>query len=253
MTSLVFTGGDADRAVNIGGLALTTEPVTLMVWFKKAADTAGDSTLCCVANDLTVHLNLVSIGQGSGGPPHASARDGTEGSDSAGAANSAVDSWQCHIGIFASHTSRRHFLDGAGDTEDTEERVTDTFNDISLGNGGSPAVLNRSPDGKLSHLAIWDIALDSTAIAALVAGADPRVIEPSNLKHYYPGTLDGGLYEDVVGGADLTITGATTDADAPPVDSATVTGTATAAITEVDIAAGGKTIILTLENATWVT
>jgi hypothetical protein len=40
------------------------------------------------------------------------------------------------------------------------------------------------------------------------------------------------------------------DAPTPPV--ATVTGTATANITESDIVAGGKTIIITLTNTTWI-
>lgn len=39
----------------------------------------------------------------------------------------------------------------------------------------------------------------------------------------------------------------------PPVPSVALTGTVTASITEADIVTGGKTIILTLSNDTWVT
>jgi hypothetical protein len=38
----------------------------------------------------------------------------------------------------------------------------------------------------------------------------------------------------------------------PPDTTMAVTGTATAAITEADVVAGGKTIILTLTEDTWV-
>ena len=120
--------------------------------------------------------------------------------------------------------------------------------------------------GRIAEVAIWDVSLTDAEGVMLSKGVSPLQVRPESLVFYAPLYADEDI--DLVGGLALTPTGSPLTADHPPVylpnaqilqfpsaagASAALTGTATASIDEDDIVTGGKTIILTLTDDTFVT
>ena len=118
--------------------------------------------------------------------------------------------------------------------------------------------------GDLAECAIWNVVLSDAEVAELATGVCPLFVRPDNLVAYWPVIGAQSPEPDWVGGYNMTVSGAT-KSDHPRIiypgrkkpnavapATAAVTGTATASINESDVVTGGKTIIITLANDTWI-
>jgi hypothetical protein len=120
---------------------------------------------------------------------------------------------------------------------------------LQFGNNNWSADAEAS-DCWLRFIKVWSAALsESDIVSESSAGSIQTVAGASNQWGIWPCNLDAN---DVSGNArDLTPTASVTfTADNPP--AVALTGTATASITEADIVAGGKTVILTVSDDTYV-
>lgn len=123
-------------------------------------------------------------------------------------------------------------------------------------------------DGQIAAFKWWDVVLSTEEREAERFSILPR--RYANLQGFYP-TIQGSaadLPEDWSGnGRNFTVGGTLTVEDGPPISwgspvlyvdrpsggaSAALTGTALAGITEADLVAGGKTIIITLSGDSWI-
>jgi hypothetical protein len=69
-------------------------------------------------------------------------------------------------------------------------------------------------DGRVCHVAVWSVALNAAEAARLAAGFCPLLVRPASLIAYYPlGGFHGDYDRDLVGGYNLTLSGAPTFAD----------------------------------------
>lgn len=99
---------------------------------------------------------------------------------------------------------------------------TETGLTFNFGNGNSTGGTQKADNADFAFLAVWDHQLAPSDCEMLTR-------DPWMMIRFDPPRVQR------------------------PVSSAVVTGTATSAITEADVVAGGKTIIITLTNDTWVT
>ena len=127
-----------------------------------------------------------------------------------------VGQWHHACAVEASTTDHRAFLDGGGKA--TSPNL----------NGGGAAGSDRTAigrfadstptvymDGRIAHVAVWDVALSDQEVASLANGASPLAIRRDNLIAYWP---IGGLgpEPDVVGGLDMTVFGSV-QSEEPPI------------------------------------
>jgi len=82
---------------------------------------------------------------------------------------------------------------------------------------GNRADDTRGWDGMICEFAVWNSILNSTQIASLAAGASPLDVSPGTLIAYFPMHNGDSPEPDVVGSADATVLGTTTEARVSPV------------------------------------
>jgi len=214
------------------------------------------------SGDTNGHTRF-ETGSGSGGQVKFKIRHSGGDSEAAAASFSDGSGWH-HLGGRLQGTTIALFKDGSSAA--TASIGGSTFSnttsaDISI--GAFPNNLtNTEFDGRIAECAIWDEALSDAHIAALAKGVSPLAF-PRGLVFYAPllGRHDPEI--EIIGRLDMTVTGATQAAHprvfypAHPFvglafPRAAITGTAGDGATEVQIVAGGQTIIITLTNDTWV-
>lgn len=164
---------DAGTAV-----ASFTTPITISCWYK---DTDAGSNQSLVAlyvdssnflalklqfNDGATALYLLADANG-----HHSVLSGS------------INAWHHGCGVFTSTTSRTVYLDGVAGSTDTFSVAPTGTPDFIIGFSGS--VLT----GSIADVAIWNVALNASEIAALARGVRPNNIRTSALIGWWP--LDG--------------------------------------------------------------
>ncbi len=188
-------------------------PLTVAAWAKPDVD-ARLQIASINSGAETNRFSIEASGTTAGDPVRAqSVAAGTVRNAVTTTALSWAGVWQHACGVFASSTSRSAFLNGAGKGSNVQTSTPAGLNALWLGrqpDGGAPF------DGRLGHVAVWNIALSDADVAALAAGDNPLTIQPANLIRYWPLEDDAVC---VITGEVLTLSGATFDAaDNPPVD-----------------------------------
>lgn len=163
------------------------------------------------------------------------------------ASNLATGTW-CHIALSYDGTTMRLYRDG------TVEATTQTFtgheangeNDFCV--GAQAGIYGMCVDGAIDELRISDNARYTSNFTAPTVefSSDANTL---GLWHFNDDATDDGP-----NGYDLTEVNTPTyvEGKVNSAGTAALTGTATAGIEETDVVAGGKTIIITLTNDTWV-
>lgn len=98
------------------------------------------------------------------------------------------------------------FLNGTSDASATSNKsIQNTTHDFLIGYRASPAA---NCDGRIAELAVWNVALSDTDIAALAKGASPQLFQRAGLKGYWPLLGTGSPERDYSGGGSHgTVTG----------------------------------------------
>jgi len=138
-----------------------------------------------------------------------------------GAANAAttttftVNTWNHACAVEASATDRRVYLNGAGKGTNTTSKVPAGIDRTTL-TADNDTAQGFPFAGSVAHVAIWNVALSDAEVNALAKGAHPYTIKRGALTHYWP--IRGDSPEiDLVGGANLTVSGTPVQIGSPPV------------------------------------
>lgn len=199
---------------------LTASPLTLACWTKLAGVTGGGFVILGKDGTATHSWWLWRFPAGGGGGDNfdATTRDAA-GSATAGHADAITDTttWRPVIASFASSTSRKVMVSGAGEASDTTSVVVDPaqVNAFRVGNFFHADV---PANARIAHVAVWNIELSAPEKAAYSAGANPLTIARANLIAYWPMTQSETNPVDTVGGRVLTAAGPTFSTDSPTVD-----------------------------------
>ena len=123
--------------------------------------------------------------------------------------------WNHACGIAKSATDRSAFLNGGGKGTNAISRVPLGLDETNIGMRNSDNFFN----GRIGHVAIWNVDLTDQEVASLAAGISPLRIRPGNLiaptGAYWP--INGQSPEpSIMGGFPMTVTG-TTVVEEPPI------------------------------------
>lgn len=239
--------------------ARTAYPFTIDLWVQLADLAAVSALLALVDKDASdQYFQLIYIPNGVAGATAdcftANAR-GPEGNFFAFTTTSpTVNKWVHVAAVFASATDRRVFLNGAGKGTETTSVTPAGIDRTCL--GVSAETIPDSPlDGLLAKARVWDAALTDAEILHLARQGNPALVTSGAIVHAWPMPVgETGAAEDTVGTLDLAEQsvngGAIDDAADPP--SVALSGTIASGTDESHIVAGGRTIVVTLTNDTWV-
>jgi hypothetical protein len=214
------------------------------------------------------------------GTPRASAESASVGSQTAATGTGlSTTNWAPVSAAFISATDRTAYhTDGNEATHNTVSIVPNTPDQLRIGlsHAGANAFFAT---GGIAEVSFWDIAGFSDAEVDSLNGqlqdvsvgtaANPIVINAQSaqpwtgkLLAYWPLDINAASpwNDESGGGHHLTMTGTlTSEGTFPPVDAASVTATLSGTIfgsgeprMDFDIVAGGRTLVLTLANTTWV-
>lgn len=203
--------GVDDRLVGALAAAKAGAPLSISCWIKGVANTGAARVAAALAAtdgvfDNSEYLNLTTAG-------FLQANTRTTSNANAQTLVAIPDSTWCHgLAVFATGSDRRIYLDGANKVTNTTNRtIAAVLDTIVL---GSRADATAFFPGRVAELAIWDAILSDADAAALAAGDSPMSLATAPLRYYRLKT--DAL--DINGANGLTVTGATVDADHPPVD-----------------------------------
>lgn len=128
-----------------------------------------------------------------------------------------INTWHHALGVEASPTDRRVYLDGGGKGTDTTSKIPSGLDRVSLGRLGD-STPGSYFDGRLGEWGLWNVALNDDEAASLGSGISPSEIRPENLKGWWQILDATSTIPDLSGnGNHLTRVGGSVLADHPPV------------------------------------
>lgn len=122
-----------------------------------------------------------------------------------------ANTWQHACGVEASTTDRRVFLDGGSKGTNTQFQNPSGIAYTRIGRcytSGDPW------NGRIAHMAVWNVALADAEAGTLAAGISPLKVRRSNLIAYWP--INGQSPEaDLIGAYAMTVNGTLNVMDEP--------------------------------------
>lgn len=246
-------------------------PMTLACWFIPPQSSGTSRALMSIgdaAADTRVYLWLNGA---FGGRLTASTVAVGGGGGAAGGIVPTQKEWVHGCGVFASSTSRSVYANGILGGTNSSSAVLGTPTVTTIGAQYVAGVRGGFMAGSIAEAAVWSAALTDDEVMLLGRGYSPQLIRPGSLVSYWPlGGQSSPAEIDLKGRFDATVNGAKPAIGSRPsllprtrLDSAVnmallsasradLTGTALTGISEVDVVAGGKTIIITLTNDTFI-
>lgn len=212
----------ANYATRNDWLGISAPPLTIAAWVH-VDSLVGARAVCSIGrNDSTGEfLARVTLAVTTG-VVGANAASGGASQTAVSASGVATGVWSHVAGVFASTTSRTAYRDGVGGTPNTSSVSTPSLTAQQTGVGvWVESTPTNMMDGRIAHLAVWNVALDAAEIAALAARWSPRMIRPAALVAYWPfdrrGAVPGSSKLDAWrNGFSLTESASIDYADQPP-------------------------------------
>lgn len=161
-------------------------PATLACWFRSDTSTPTNQTLLSIGDPtISTAVHALRIRDPAEQDIIALSWDGTTQGFSGGGTSWATDTWTHAAGVFASTTSRTAYINGSASTTNTTSVTPASVTKFTLG-FQAQLTSNFPLSGVLADVGLWNVALTTSEIASLAAGASPLMIRPSALKAYYP-------------------------------------------------------------------
>jgi hypothetical protein len=219
------------------------EPITLACFVKYAAHPADTDNILCLGNSSSsltdCHLLRTTVTDDNW---RAASIDSTGTAANATVIGVNIDGvWAGLVGTFGSTTLRDMYVQSLSNhTNGTTSRtVADALQFISVGEGFSGG---GDVDALIAEVAIWKSDLSDSDITSYLAGTPASSIDATNLIGYWPLSAESGTQSNLGtdAGGDLTVTGATYNADHPSITG----GSFTIDVTKADLQPSPKSIPL---------
>jgi hypothetical protein len=210
----IFDDAIPDYLEADGTPPVVAAPFTFVTWGQ--SDDVDDLGAVMSVGDKDVadqHWILSFDGITGGDPVKFNATSGTE-ANLFTTTGFTINTWHHAAAVEASATDHRVLIDGGSKATSATNKAPSGADRVSIGRRASSGGAQES-SGKISHAAIYDVALSDADVASLAAGVNPKRYRPGNLVALWP--INGSSPEkDIVGGFNLTVTGSTVDDEAIP-------------------------------------
>lgn len=196
---------------------LTATPLTMACFCYPTQNTASQVLMSIgVSGSGDNRFTMLIAGAVGGDPIRATSRT-TSAVNADTTTGYSINTWQHACAVFASATDRRAYLNGGGEGTNTVSNVPTGLNNTLLAASQGAAVANFAAT-RLAEVGVWNVALNTSEIAALAKGVSPLRIRPNALVAYWPLFGVGSPEPDYSnGGFHLTLNAAPTQIDHAPV------------------------------------
>lgn len=162
-----------------------TPPLSLACWFN-VPDVTANYLLLGLGNPATgERIAIQASGNVAADPVRAIHSDVSNTAVALTTTGFAANTWNHATGVFRTNSTRRVFLNGAGEGADATARGAVATLRATVGrnpNNSAVDVLN----GLVAHGAIWGKALELDEVRALASGVHPLRVAPSALVGFWP-------------------------------------------------------------------
>lgn len=191
----------------ISQAVVSATPFTVSAWFKpNNATTFFNIAAITTFGSLNHYWRLSAVGDTAGDPVRFSVKDAGTVQNASTSTGFSANVWNHAVGVAASATSRTVYLNGGSSGTNATSRTPSGVNRTYVGVGPGETDFF---DGDIAEIAFWDVALNADEVSALSKGISPLLIRPANLVAYWPLLGRTSPEIDLIGGANLTVTGAT--------------------------------------------
>ena len=170
---------DSDTAL------VTAPPFSVSLWMY-SDDAAKDQALFFTkANAQSRYFGLFAVGSAAGDPIYCTAREEGINEHAITTSGFSANTWHHIMGVWASATDRRVFIDGGSKGTNTTDVVPSGVNETWIGQLGIVAV-ELYFSGRLAELGVWNAAFSDAEVALLAKGFSPLFFRPEALLCYMP-------------------------------------------------------------------
>lgn len=200
------SGWSSSNYITVNGTPVTALPLTIHARLKQSAQSTNRACVA-IGSDTS---NYISLGYNSSTLRLRIVTAGTATNYSSGSGALSTGAWASIVGVFNTTTDRRGYVDGVEQVNNTVSKTTPTISTVRIGDSSALS----ETEGSLAEVAIWNVALSTDEIAALVFKS-PKSIRPDALVTYLK-LLDNASRDEVA--LPATVTGTLTkDTDHPRV------------------------------------
>lgn len=122
-----------------------------------------------------------------------------------------INTWHLAVGVVTSATSRTVYIDGGSSASgSTSVNPSADIDRVAIGNRGGTD--NEYFTGDIAEAFIYSGGLSASELASLAGGLSPLSVNVANLVFYAPLYGDDSPEPDLIGGLNLTVSGATKSA-----------------------------------------
>lgn len=209
-----FTFDGVDDNITTSSAPVTSQPLTISGWYWNLGSASpGTQVIASICTNAGVPRWSSFIFNAATGDDNIQAQSVNSGGNNESLINpyTIPAGWNHICGVFTSDTSRQCFANGTSATLNTTSRSVSGVNRLVIGARWN-TTLGGYFNGRLAEIAVWNAALNTDEVNSLRRGITAAKIRPESLAFYAPMLRDA---KDIVGGADLTITGATASPEHP--------------------------------------
>lgn len=193
---------------------LTAAPLSMACWFYASNVTDAHALMSLGVGGTTAdRFALLAAGSVAGDPISAQTVETISGTPTGNPAKTSTSfsalTWAHACGVWATSQDRRAYLNGGGKGTETATNVSPQGLALTSIGAYYTAGGRGYMTGRICECAIWNIALDDSEVAELALGIQAFHVRPENLVLYVPLYGRFSPEPDIVGGYNMTVTGAT--------------------------------------------
>lgn len=216
-----FFTADSVKKTGIATFPITGYPFTLCGWVKYTGTPAAGSGHCIIAgadNTTSSQQYFLFLLETTGNINAVQFIHNATFNENKGTVNLTADVWHHVVGVYASATDRRQYVNGSLDGNSTASfAIPSNLDSIGLGASVDSTPSSIAANVDIAECAQWDGELTVPQIVALSKGVSPLNIRNDVLAGYWPVTGNTSPEPDFSGkGNGLTVTG-TIKSNHPPV------------------------------------
>lgn len=200
----------SSQVLSTDSAAVTAAPLTMACWFNSDDITVLQVMMYIGDKDVNnlQFFYLAAAGATANDPVRFAAANGSAITNLHTTTGYTANTWYHACGVANSATSRDVYINGGSTANNTTSRVPSGIDRTSIGAGNDSTPANYM-SGMIAEAAIWNTNLTAAEVALLAKGVSPFFVRPASLVNYWPLIGRYSPEIDIVGGTNLTVTGAT--------------------------------------------
>jgi hypothetical protein len=166
---------DGSSALEATSAAVTVSPMTLAAWFRVASHDGSERSILSIGRSTSFAIYHRIMLDTTDAFSAGSAISGVGAAKSTGTVTAGI--WHFGVGVFASSTDRRAYLDGGNEGANSTSKSPSSLNRTSIARTSSSDSGNYDYlNGEIAEAAVWNVALTPNEIAWLAKGFSPLLL-----------------------------------------------------------------------------